>query len=60
MVLYNVENRENSILLKFLDNANKKKTKNTTEGIEYDLEKNYIFISGFFTAALHFSKFCLS
>lgn len=43
MILYNVENRENSILLKFLENANKKKTKNTTEGIEYDLEKNYIF-----------------
>lgn len=40
MILYNVENRENSILLKFLDNANKKKTKITTEGIEYDPEKN--------------------
>lgn len=25
MILYNVENRENSILLKFLDNAKKKR-----------------------------------
>lgn len=42
VILCNVENRENSILLQFLDGVNKRKTKITTESIEYDPEKKIL------------------